>query len=310
MRHAIYIAALLLAALPAAAQEDARISASLSPQEIPFHRTATYTLRIETTGEGAINFPELKSVEPDLNIRKGEPREERTETSAVFEQDYTIDAVRAGVYFLPERELSLDGGATLTIPALALSVRDLSEDEVAAAQQFDDIAMPELLEPDAGLPAWAYAAIAGFVLALAAGLLWLWRKRRQGPAAPPAPAWEVARRRLRELESRNLPRQGKYETYYVDLTDILRYYIDHRFAIHAPELTTPEFMETAKESGKFSEEQQEALFTLMRHCDTVKFAARKPASEEMQEIIDTVKRFVEETIPREEETEPIEEQAA
>jgi hypothetical protein len=46
--------------------------------------------------------------------------------------------------------------------------------------------------------------------------------------------WEKAFRRLRDLKSKDFPSQGMYEQYYVQLTWILRYYIEDRFNIHAP----------------------------------------------------------------------------
>jgi len=289
--------ALLLASCWAHAQVPVSIAASLSPQEIPFHRTATYTLRLETGPGGAVEFPDLSSVEPDLTIRKGDTRIEETETASIYEQDYTLDAVRAGVYFLPETNMEIEGVA-VTVPPMALTVRELTEDELAQAQQFMDVPLPDAVEPRQGLPLWAYAAIAGFVVALLAAGLWLWRRKLSAPAAPPAPPWETALHRLKELEARQLPEQGQHERYYVDLSDILRYYIAQRFQIGAPEQTTPEFMDVARNSGKFTDEQQEALFQLMRHCDIVKFAASKPAMEEMRHSLATVRGFVEDTVPR------------
>jgi len=304
----------LVLTLAASAQEPApiapKLSTSLSPQDIPFHRTATYTLRIETGPDDNITFPDLASVEPDLTIRKGEVRETRSETAAIIEQEYIVDAIRPGVYFLPAQQMRIDGAETLSVPALALNVRDLSEDELALAQEFDELPLPAALADEPAVPAWAWAALGAFALALAAGLYWLWSRKRHAPAPPPVPAWEAALRRLKELESRKLPEQGQYERYYVDLTDILRYYIDYRFQIGAPEQTTPEFMESAKQSGKFSDEQQDTLFQLMRHCDIVKFAARKPDMSEMRASLATVRQFVEETIPRPEPETTTKEKAA
>jgi hypothetical protein len=308
------IALLLLCALASYAQEPApvapKLSASLSPQDIPFHRTATYTLRIETGPDDNITFPDLASVEPDLTIRKGEVRETRNETAAIIEQEYIVDAIRPGVYFLPAQQMRIDGAETLSVPALALSVRDLTEDELALAQEFGELPLPAALADESTVPAWAWAALGAFVLALAAGLYWLWSRKRHAPAPPPVPAWEAALRRLKELESRKLPAKGRYETFYVDLSSILRYYIEDRFHIRAPEQTTPEFLESAQSSGALSADQQEVLSKLLRHCDRVKFARYEPAMDEMDDSLEVVRRFVEETIPRPEPETTTKEKAA
>ncbi|MBI1319629.1 MAG: hypothetical protein GC168_11880 [Candidatus Hydrogenedens sp.] len=274
------------------------LSVTLEPSEIPYHRTASYTLRVETAPDDNIAFPELKSVEPDLTVRKGDVRETRTEDRAILEQEYILDAVRPGVYFLPAQEMTIEGSTPLSIPALALRVRDLSEDEVASAQDFAEMPLPDALEQPKSLPSWAWASIAAALLALACGLFWWWNRRQPAPALPPVPAWEVALRRLKELESRKLPAKGRYETFYVDLSSILRYYIEDRFRIRAPEQTTPEFLDSARGSGALSIDQQDVLSKLLRHCDRVKFARYEPALEEMDESMTVVRGFVEETIPR------------
>jgi hypothetical protein len=113
----------------------------------------------------------------------------------------------------------------------------------------------------------------------------------------------VAFRRLNILKARNLPTQGLYEAYYVDLSDILRHYIDDRFHLGAPELTTPEFIERARTRGIFTPEQQQMLYQLLRHCDYVKFAAAQPTLQQMEESYEIVRQFVQETTPRETEAE-------
>jgi hypothetical protein len=100
----------------------------LEPVEIPYHRTATYTLRIDAPIDAAVQFPEIASANPDLSIRKGEQRTTQREDGQVIEQDYTIDAIRPGAYLLPGQQLDL-GAGPLTVPPMALNVRDLSSDE-------------------------------------------------------------------------------------------------------------------------------------------------------------------------------------
>jgi hypothetical protein len=92
--------------------------------------------------------------------------------------------------------------------------------------------------------------------------------------------------------------QEKVEPYYVDLSMILRYYIEDRFGIRAPELTTPEFMDIATESGLLDESQQTFLAAFLRHCDRVKFARHEPGVKEMEERLSEVERFVKDTIPK------------
>jgi hypothetical protein len=184
------------------------------------------------------------------------------------------------------------------LPPLVLHARDLTAEEKTAAGTFEESAPLSALEQRKSLPiGWI---IAGLAAALAvAALLWriFWRKKPL-PAAPPKPAWDVALARLQELRVRNLPIQGQTERYYVDLSAILRYYVEDRFALRAPEQTTPEFLDIAAQSGLLSAEQQEFLALFLRHSDRVKFARHEPSVIAMEEQLMEVEQFVRGTVPR------------
>jgi len=107
--------------------------------------------------------------------------------------------------------------------------------------------------------------------------------------------WEKVFRRLRELKNKDLPSQGLYEPYYVQLTWILRYYIEDRFNIHAPEQTTQEFIETTMKEKVLTPEQQKLLYSFLSHCDKVKFAKFVPTIEQMEDGYNLVWNFAEET---------------
>ncbi len=83
----------------------------------------------------------------------------------------------------------------------------------------------------------------------------------------------------------------------MDLTSILRYYIEDRFLIHAPEQTTPEFLDAAARQRVFSDAQQAFLADFLRECDRVKFAQLLPGLDDMAAHFSQVKRFVQDTAP-------------
>ena len=103
---------------------------------------------------------------------------------------------------------------------------------------------------------------------------------------------------MEALSQRNLPKQGYYGSYYVDLSAILRYYIEGRFHLRAPERTTQEFLSEMMEGELFDESQQTFLQSFLRLCDRVKFAKYQPGMIEMEESFVQVRKFIEETIPK------------
>jgi hypothetical protein len=105
-----------------------------------------------------------------------------------------------------------------------------------------DIAGPEAVPRD--LRPWYVAggALAALTL-LVLGWRWLRRRRRHAErAAPPRPAHEIAAEALRALRARRLPEAGEFKEFYSALSDIVRRYLEDRFRLRAPEMTTEEFL--------------------------------------------------------------------
>ena len=76
------------------------------------------------------------------------------------------------------------------------------------------------------------AAIAGFLL---------WRSRRRRVCA--RNAYEIARARLDLLLLAATPRsEEEIEAFFVEISAIIRRYLEDRFELRAPELTTEEFL--------------------------------------------------------------------
>ncbi|MDQ1257931.1 MAG: hypothetical protein QG656_2539 [Candidatus Hydrogenedentes bacterium] len=297
--NALMAIALLCAA---AAEPSVSVEASLDPPVVPFHRDANYTIAVTVNGEADVTMPDMVGRFGGLEVHDVQRNTEAVEGGKRITETYILTPVFAGTYPIAPAEIKLGDGSSVVAPAMALRVRALTEEELAAAQEFAPNAPPESL-PTPLWQTWPFWAAVACTIALLAGatVLLIRRRERIERAAPPAPAWEVAYARLRELDQRQLPKTGKFEAYYVDLSAILRYYIEDRFRLHAPEQTTPEFLDTSSRSGAFNEIHQKLLASFLRHCDRVKFARYEPAVEEMDNSFAVVLQFVDETVPKAEE---------
>lgn len=298
MRLAWTYIALLATALPALAEVTA--TAILSPPSVPIYRTARYVVEVE--GPKGLAVPSLdlgdalKGVDIATESPESTPLDDDRERVRIA---FTLDASEAGQFTIPGRTLDLGNGQKAELPALTLSVHEPTEAETAQVQQFIDIGDPALVAPPQPR-VWLYAGLGIALLAALAFGVWYWQKHRKVETwTPPAlKPWQVANNRLDELASRRLPQQGRFEPFYVDSSAILRYYIEDRFHLHAPERTTPEFLEEAGRAGVLSETQQGFLEKFLRHCDRVKFARYEPGFEEMETSYAAVRGFVLETTPR------------
>ncbi len=138
--------------------------------------------------------------------------------------------------------------------------------------------------------------IAAIVVAAAAGLLVLWRRRRVRPIeARRVMAHEAAYEALEMLLARGLVEEKRYREFTAEVADILRRYIEDRFGLRAPERTTEEFLVEAGAGLDVDGERKRILADFLVHCDLVKFAALEPSADDVKRTFDTAKDFIDTT---------------
>lgn len=120
-------------------------------------------------------------------------------------------------------------------------------------------------------------------------------KRCKKPLPPEKTAHQIARESLAALSSENLPEAGRIKEYYFRLSDIIRRYIEDRFMIKAPEMTTEEFLFSLGDATWFSAGHKDLLKEFLNLCDIVKFAKYGPTRKEIDASFSVADRFVEET---------------
>ena len=143
-------------------------------------------------------------------------------------------------------------------------------------------------------PLWPW--VIGLLLTALVGLpLGIRKLRTLRDQAAVRSAWEIARMELDELLTGPLPDKENIDAYFVRLSGIVRTYIEARFGVRSPELTTERFLEAASDSPELSESHQLLLRDLLLQCDLVKFAQVVPAQSTIQDIIALAGRFIDET---------------
>ena len=127
-------------------------------------------------------------------------------------------------------------------------------------------------------------------------VFWLKRKhpKKIVPEVTMTP-WDKALDSLEGLRISNFLSIGKFEKYYLILSGIVRTYCEERFHIHAPEMTTEEFLSSLRDSSELQDKHKETLKEFMISCDMVKFAKYTPQVAEAQKSFELAKRIVEET---------------
>ena len=83
---------------------------------------------------------------------------------------------------------------------------------------------------------------------------------------------ERAMYELDVLLKKGLPGQGFYKDFYIELTMVVRRYIERRHEVRAPNLTTDEFLRAAESNPAFTREAIAELREFLQSADMVKFA--------------------------------------
>lgn len=108
-------------------------------------------------------------------------------------------------------------------------------------------------------------------------------------------AYDIAQSRLQKLLARPRPAGEQLERFFVELSAIVRQYLEDRYELRAPELTTEEFLAEVGDSPDLSREHQDLLRQFLRQADLVKFAGAQPTGDEVEKSVDAVQRFLDET---------------
>jgi hypothetical protein len=155
------------------------------------------------------------------------------------------------------------------------------------------------VEPKKDLPplSWKLVGlIASVLVALSAiaALLWLlvrWivRKIREHRMSPIERAWVE----LDRLIKKGLPGRGRYKDFYVELTMVVRRYVQRKYGIKAPHLTTEEFLrEIGQGSSACVPTGSKDLERFLESADMVKFAGVEATPEMADEATDSARKYL------------------
>lgn len=134
------------------------------------------------------------------------------------------------------------------------------------------------------------------VLALVVWLIYRWMKQKNAEVKVRArDSWDIAYDQLNRLNGEQLIHHGKYQEYFFRLSDILRHYIEGRFLLKAPEMTTEEFLVCLHQSPQLNQTQKQGIQDFLTQSDLVKFAKFEPTIAQADTGFQLVKKFVDET---------------
>lgn len=163
---------------------------------------------------------------------------------------------------------------------------------VKAGKDITDVFRPVWI-----MPSWKTLSLYALALAAVIALvLVIWklgrRIRRQIRLMRMSPR-ERALEELAELMAKKLVEKNQVKEFYLELTMIVRRFIERLYRIRAPEQTTEEFLLTASRDPRFAPGVVRKLKSFLEAADLVKFAAYRPMPQAIDKAIGTAKDYIE-----------------
>lgn len=288
--------------------EDGPVKAtvSLSPKKPRLGDPLTLTLTVEAQAGVRVEMPPFGDALGRFSITSFTPRSETTpDGTSRHSQRYVLEAPMSGRQRIPSLRIEFvdarpghrpDGGEE--------AVRELLTDEISiditsVLPEDDKAELAGLrgpLEEGIGRVRALRYAIAPLAILIAAAIFLLVRRARKAARQRVRiSAYDVAMQRLAKLKGRGWPDETVVDAFYVELSDIVRRYIEDRYGVRAPELTTEEFLRASHSVLRLAPAQRELLEAFLSSCDRVKFAGYRPGEFESRQAFGEAQSFLEDT---------------
>ena len=278
---------------------------SLSPAKPRLGDLLVLSLTVEAEAGVAVEMPAFGDALGRFAIVDFTPRQEVAAAGGtVASQRYTLQAPMSGRQRIPRLRIEYRDER----PGQNARPRELLTDELGfevasvlpAGAIVDELRPPRPALAERQGPwlqrhwPWLAAGLVALGAAIGGAIYWL----RHAAERARVTAYDRALSRLDRLQRQGLPDSSHLDAWYVELSDIVRRYIEARFGLRAPELTTEEFLLQAGRSVDLSKAHRELLSAFLERCDRVKFARYSPATDESREALQLARRFLDETHQR------------
>lgn len=140
------------------------------------------------------------------------------------------------------------------------------------------------------LPTWAWIVITIVSTLLVAGIVFWFVQRARRKGKPPVPPREAALAELQTLEP-SIESENPLE-FTVETAGVLRKYVENQFGIPATQQTSQEFLQSLRNSGRFSGADRELLRAFLDKADLIEFARYQATHLDSRELWNEAKAFV------------------
>ena len=152
------------------------------------------------------------------------------------------------------------------------------------------------IKPPVEIPnswAWLWWILAAAAILAIIGWAFVWWRQRQVAASilPPTLPHVRAKQKLQAA----LALLSDPRLFCIEVSGILRVYLEEQFNFRAPERTTDEFLVELQATSLLTIDQKQSLAEFLQDCDLVKFARFEPTETALRGLLESALRLVDET---------------
>ena len=289
----------LLVGLNAFAQGNANVSARIDARQVLVGDQARLFIEVHNPSTSQLHWASIPDTFNNLEIvEKGKIDTVKNGDNTTYRQRLLITGFDSGMFKIPSFVFTVTpaGGTPYTIQtdSFPLLVQTVAVDTTKGFKGIKGIIYVKSSWLD-----YIWIIIAGIVfLALLVFVIWYFirnRKQKPKPQGPVESLQDHVLRLLAELDAKQIWKKQVKE-YYVQLTDIVRNYIEQRFQTQAMELTTDELLTKALTLPEM-QPYYELLSQILHTADLAKFAKFQPQLQEHIDAMTRAREFVDTSRP-------------
>ncbi len=277
------------------------VTVEVSPAPTRLSDEPTLTLTLDSDPKVKVTPPPFGEALGDFLILDFQnPLPQTKDGRRIQRQIYTLEPTRTGslqvepifVEFVDNRPGADGKRHSVQTESLVIEVNSMIQTNTPSLGDLQDLDAP--VDLPSSWPAWIWfcAAAVGLSLFAVVGLLY-WR--RVSPSKMQfAPLVSPREKAVDAISA--LIKSGLHETdtkqFYVELTSIVRQYIEDTTSVRAPEQTTEEFLYEISRDENYRTEDRDRLGAFLESADLVKFAAHRPTDDDIERAIQRAREFV------------------
>ncbi len=269
------------------------------------------TLKVTADADAKIIFPSSNRFGALEVIRSYEIDTVKTDSKYEFVKRYGITQFDSGRYTIPQLPLMINKKGFMS-DSISIEIFNVEVDTLK--QKMFEIKDIDKSEQESSIW-WKFLLVVLLIAAIVAAVWYFYKNKKHIVAEEiiyKTPI-EKATTLLEQLEKKELWQKGQVKSYYSELTDIARIYIEEAIKIPAMESTTSELIAGLRSAAvrkhiNISPETVQNLEGVLMQADLVKFAKSKPLDYEIAEDrkkISTTIVTLDKSIPEEVEEEEL-----